>query len=90
MDRGPGQGGAKSDAPRTDHDPDGARRDDAAAPTAIATATAGTTTSGTSWQSIAALILAGFAVVLSVLAVWLGRPRYPDQPGPETSSGAAR
>jgi cobalamin biosynthesis Mg chelatase CobN len=51
------------------------------------------TSSGTSWQSIAALILAGLAVVLSVLAVWLGRPRFgrdPDQAGPETSSGAAK
>ena len=60
-----------------------------------AAATAGTTTvattSGTSWQSIAALILAAFAVVLSLLAVWLGRPRFgrdPDQPGPETSGGS--
>ena len=61
-----------------------------------AATTAGTatvaTTSGTSWQSTAALILAGFAVVLSVLAVWLGRPRFgrdPDQLGPKTSSRAA-
>ena len=60
-----------------------------------AAASAGTTTvattSGTSWQSIAALILAAFAVVISLLAVWLGRPRFgrhPDQLGPETSSGA--
>ena len=34
------------------------------------------TASGNDAQSIAALILAGFAVVLGVLAVWLGRPRF--------------
>ena len=47
---------------------------------------------GSKTQAIAALMLAGFAVVLALLAVWLGRPRFgrdPDRPGPETSSGAA-
>ena len=38
------------------------------------TATA-STSSGSNAQSIAALILAGFAVLLGLLAVWLGRPR---------------
>ncbi len=62
------------------------------ASTATVTATA-STSSGTNAASIAALILAAFAVVLGLLAVWLGRPRFGqrgDQPGPETSSGAAR
>ena len=40
--------------------------------------------SGSNAQSVAALILAGFAVLLALLAVWLGRPRLgargePDQ-----------
>ncbi len=39
------------------------------------------TASGNDAQSIAALILAGFAVLLSVLAVWLGRPRLGERPG---------
>jgi len=46
--------------------------------TAAATATGTVTTtssSGTNAWEIAALILGGFAVVLSLLAVWLGRPR---------------
>jgi periplasmic copper chaperone A len=43
---------------------------------AVAVAAAPTSTSsGTNAWEIAALILAGFAIVLSVLAVWLGRPR---------------
>ena len=47
-----------------------------AAVTATATATAtSSTSSGTNAWEIAALILAGFAVVLSLLAIWLGRPR---------------
>ena len=33
------------------------------------------TSSGSNALSIAALILAGFAVLLGLLAVWLGRPR---------------
>ncbi len=44
----------------------------------VETATAGS--SGTSWQSVTALILAAFAVVIALLAVWLGRPRFGDQP----------
>jgi uncharacterized protein YcnI len=42
---------------------------------AAAPASTGSTSSGTNAWEIAALILAGLAVVLSVLAVWLGRPR---------------
>jgi periplasmic copper chaperone A len=40
-----------------------------------ATATV-STSSGTNAESIAALILAAFAVLLGLLAVWLGRPRF--------------
>ena len=46
--------------------------------TTVAVAAAPTSSgsgSGTNAWEIAALILAGFAVVLSILAVWLGRPR---------------
>jgi len=46
--------------------------------TTVAAAAAPTSSgsgSGTNAWEIAALILAGFAVVLSLLAVWLGRPR---------------
>ena len=54
--------------------------DAAASSTATTVAVAATPTtsgsgSGTNAWEIAALILAGFAVVLSLLAVWLGRPR---------------
>jgi periplasmic copper chaperone A len=42
---------------------------------AAAPVSTGSTSSGTNAWEIAALILAGLAVVLSVLAVWLGRPR---------------
>ncbi len=62
------------------------------ASTGTVTATA-STSSGTNTASIAALILAAFAVVLGLLAVWLGRPRFgqsDDQSGPGTASGAAR
>jgi uncharacterized protein YcnI len=62
------------------------------ASTGLATATV-STSSGTNAASIAALILAAFAVVLGLLAVWLGRPRFgqrDDQPGAGTASGAAR
>jgi periplasmic copper chaperone A len=45
-----------------------------AGPAQSATQTA-VATGGTNWQSIAALILAALALVLAVLAVWLGRPR---------------
>jgi uncharacterized protein YcnI len=37
--------------------------------------------SGNDAQSIAALILAGFAVLLGLLAVWLGRPRLGERRG---------
>jgi hypothetical protein len=33
-------------------------------------------TSGTNALDVAALVLSGFAVVLALLAVWLGRPRF--------------
>jgi uncharacterized protein YcnI len=47
------------------------------ATTASAGATATvSTSSGTNAESVAALILAGFAVLLGLLAVWLGRPRF--------------
>jgi uncharacterized protein YcnI len=45
-----------------------------------ATATVSTSSGSNAWE-IAALILGGFAVVLSLLAVWLGRPRL-GAPGP--------
>lgn len=49
--------------------------------TAVATTptATGSTSSGTNAWEIAALILGGFAVLLSVLAVWLGRPRFGSQ-----------
>jgi periplasmic copper chaperone A len=47
----------------------------AAVATAPTSTSNGSTSSGTNAWEIAALILAGFAIVLSVLAVWLGRPR---------------
>ncbi len=46
----------------------------AAAPPASASSSS-VTSSGSNALSIAALILAGFAVLLGLLAVWLGRPR---------------
>jgi periplasmic copper chaperone A len=49
------------------------------ASTDTVTATA-STSSGSNAQSIAALILAGFAVLLGLLAVWLGRPRFGNKP----------
>ena len=54
-----------------------------AAPASSASSGAATvaTGSGNDAQSIAALILAGFAVLLGVLAVWLGRPRFGERPG---------
>jgi uncharacterized protein YcnI len=42
---------------------------------AVTAPTTTSTSSGTNAWEIAALILGGFAVVLSLLAVWLGRPR---------------
>jgi len=83
--------------------PQGAATPTTTAPAAAAGGSATVTaSSGNDWQSVAALILAAFAAVLAVLAVWLGRPRLgarsPSgdepvggnaQPGPETSSGAA-
>ena len=53
-----------------------------------------TTNSGNDAVSVAALILAGFAVLLGLLAVWLGRPRFGQPPtdaappGPDDSSRA--
>jgi uncharacterized protein YcnI len=52
----------------------------AAAP---APATASGSGTGSNAESIAALILASFAVVLAVLAVWLGRPRLGER-GPRS------
>jgi uncharacterized protein YcnI len=54
-----------------------------AAPAASPSSGAATvvTASGNDAQSIAALILAGFAVLLSLLAVWLGRPRFGERSG---------
>jgi uncharacterized protein YcnI len=49
---------------------------DAAAPQTGAGATAVVPASGTNALAVAALILAGFATLLAVLAVWLGRPRF--------------
>jgi uncharacterized protein YcnI len=46
---------------------------------AAATATV-SNSSGTNAESVAALILAGFAVLLGLLAVWLGRPRFGSEP----------
>jgi periplasmic copper chaperone A len=43
-----------------------------------ATATASTSSGTNAWE-IAALILGGFAVLLSLLAVWLGRPRLGEE-----------
>ncbi len=43
--------------------------------------------SGSDAESIAALILAGFAVLLSVLAVWLGRPRLGERAAPGGDGG---
>ena len=43
--------------------------------------------SGNDAESIAALILAGFAVLLSVLAVWLGRPRFGERDAPAEDGG---
>ncbi len=52
----------------------------AASTTATTAAAAAPTTtssgSGTNAWEIAALILGGFAVVVSLLAIWLGRPRF--------------
>ncbi len=45
------------------------------ATTVAATATV-SNSSGTNGESVAALILAAFAVLLALLAVWLGRPRF--------------
>ncbi|HEX4435022.1 MAG TPA: YcnI family protein [Acidimicrobiales bacterium] len=45
------------------------------ATTVTATATVTASSGSNAWE-IAALILAGLAIVLSVLAVWLGRPRF--------------
>jgi periplasmic copper chaperone A len=47
------------------------------ATTVTATATVTASSGSNAWE-IAALILAGLAIVLSVLAVWLGRPRFGD------------
>ena len=56
----------------------------AAVATVSPTGTPAGSSNGSNAQSVAALILAGFAVLLALLAVWLGRPRLgvrgnPDQ-----------
>jgi uncharacterized protein YcnI len=52
----------------------------AAAPAAAAPATSSSAAvvsgSGTNALDVAALVVSGFAVVLAILAVWLGRPRF--------------
>jgi Domain of unkown function (DUF1775) len=48
-----------------------------------ATASASASSTGSNAESIAALVLASFAVVLAVLAVWLGRPRL-EEPRPRS------
>lgn len=59
-----------------------------AAPTAsteTVNATA-STSSGSNAESIGALILAGFAVLLGLLAVWLGRPHFGGKPAGDSTS----
>jgi len=60
-----------------------------AAPASSASSGAATvvTGSGNDAESVAALILAGFAVLLGVLAVWLGRPRFGEREGPGEGGG---
>jgi periplasmic copper chaperone A len=66
---------------------DGGSEGSSTSTTVAAAATVTTTTSsGTNAWEIAALILGGFAVVLSLLAVWLGRPRL-GAPEADASSG---
>jgi periplasmic copper chaperone A len=59
----------------------------AAASSASSGAETVVTGSGNDAESIAALILAGFAVLLSVLAVWLGRPRFGERDAPGEAGG---
>jgi len=62
----------------------------AAAPPASASSGSGSssvTSSGSNALSIAALILAGFAVLLGLLAVWLGRPRLGERGTPGEPDG---
>jgi uncharacterized protein YcnI len=59
----------------------------APAPSASSGAATVAAGSGNDAQSIAALILAGFAVLLSVLAVWLGRPRFGERDTPAENGG---
>jgi uncharacterized protein YcnI len=57
----------------------------ASTPSPASTATDATgPSSGTNALAVAALIVAGFAVVLAVLAVWLGRPRLRSRNGDDT------
>ena len=60
-----------------------------AAPASSASSGAATVVAGpgNDAESIAALILAGFAVLLSVLAVWLGRPRFGERDAPAEDGG---
>ena len=51
------------------------------------TATAGTS-SGSNALEVGALVLSGFAVLLALLAVWLGRPRWASRPGDDTAAQA--
>jgi periplasmic copper chaperone A len=44
------------------------------ASTASGSPVGSTSGSGTSWQAVVALIVAAFAVVLALVAIWLGRP----------------
>jgi len=58
----------------------------AAAPASATVSSSGGT--GSNAVEIAALIAAGFAVVIALLAVWLGRPRLGDEDGAGGAGGA--
>jgi uncharacterized protein YcnI len=45
--------------------------------------------SGTNALDVAALVVAGFAAVLAVLAVWLGRPRFGSRTPDDAAGGAS-
>jgi uncharacterized protein YcnI len=57
---------------------------DATPQAATNTATVGTS-SGSNALAVGALVLAGFAVLLALLAVWLGRPRWKGTSGDESA-----
>jgi hypothetical protein len=57
-----------------------------AAPAAAPTATTGGS-SGSNALAVAALVLGGFAVLVALLAVWLGRPRFGGRDEGEEGAG---